>query len=215
MSAQLDFEDVAELAGGDDVTDVGEGGLEAAVVPDEELSGEALAGFLESEGVPEGDGDGLFADDVVSGLEGADGVVDVVGRAGGDGEHIDVGGVDDGLDAVEESDAGACLGGGLAAFGVPVASGDDLVFVGVLADFAEVHLVSGPAKADDADAQLVRHGAVSPDLDGDGNGWGRGRPSARRPRTLKCNAWKGILHCRGEFVGVKPPGSCFLRRSLV
>ncbi len=153
--AELDLEHLANNAAGEKLANLHEARLETTVVTDEQPAGRlAIRDASQLAGVFVGRGDGLFEEDVLAGLQCCLGVGKVVARPRGDGDHLDVG--------VGDQLADRRIGRLIVTFGEVlateldgVAPGNDLEHLGVAVQFIALHGPSGPAQADNADADRL------------------------------------------------------------
>ena len=147
----------AEDAGSEDLFDVLESCLVAAVLAAENFAGIFFVEFGKLVSLFHGDGKGFFEEDEISGFEGGFGVADVVGREGGNGdqfhlfvsEKFSFGGV---IFAVE------ILAELFCDFRIAVIGGCDFKFCRMVVEqFIGVHVAAGAAESPDANFDFFHH----------------------------------------------------------
>jgi len=165
----LDVDDAAEVAALDHGAHLEDGWEEAAHVIDGEDAVGGGGGFDDFGGVAAVHAEGFFADDVFTGFEGGDGLLDVLIVRRGDVDDIDFRAGDEGFVVVVAEDVGdAPLGGGGGGAGGGTADGGDLdaeAIEGFDVDWAD------EAGADDTGAEVGEGGAHGGCVGGEGVGW--------------------------------------------
>jgi len=158
VAGELDFVDIAELAGVDDVHSGFKAAFEATVVADEKLGAAGLtAEGDELTGLGGGHTEGLFKKDILTGQKRHFGMGIVVDGAGGDADELDLG-IGQQVFDPGVGTAAPLFDEGLCALFDDVADSGEVEFIAAGGEFLAVHAVAGAAKADETDLNGLGHG---------------------------------------------------------
>ena len=150
VTAELDFEDLAEDAAVDDIPDMVERRFESAVVPEIKFSRITLQGFFKFFHSFRSEGERFFKEDDLSRLESLERIVDMFRGTDCDGDQLDIGIFKELFSIgvactviffLKDSDS----------VRINVASGDDGEEIIELIQFGAVHIVSGASDAPETD----------------------------------------------------------------